>query len=213
MIEQAEGIYVIGAGGHGKVVIDILRAMGKVTAGVLDDNPACRDRQLLGIPVLGGTNLLIAGQTYKLIVAIGNNATRRALVEKLERKHKIEWITAIHPQTIIAPSVQIGAGCMICAGAVIQPDTIIGRHTIINTATNVDHDNKIGEFVHIAPGCSLTGAVSVGENAFIGAGSTIIPGIHIGNSSIVGAGSAVIRDVAPGSTVAGIPAKLLTQIQ
>jgi acetyltransferase EpsM len=93
------------------------------------------------------------------------------------------------------------------AGAIIQTGTKIGKHSIINTGACIDHDCIIGDFVHIAPNCSLAGGVSVGEGTFFGIGSSIIPNKTIGRWTNVGAGSVIITDQPDNCTTLGIPAK------
>lgn len=201
------GILILGAGGHGKVVADILTCQGIGVLGFLDDNPATWGSSCLGLPTLGGIN------TYKdyapdgLIIGVGQNRVREALVQRLGKAADALWINAIHPSTIIAPSVCLGIGIVIAAGAVINPEASIGDHTIINTGATIDHDCQIGGFCHIAPGVHLAGAVTVGEGSLLGIGSAVIPLRNIGEWTIVGAGAVVIRDVPSNVTAKGIPAR------
>lgn len=142
-----------------------------------------------------------------LHLAIGNNRVRAALAEKVAGDDRFPGV--IHPHGWRHESAIVGAGTLLCAGTIVQVDARIGRHCIINTGAIVEHDNEIGDFVHVAPGVRLAGNVIIGRGAFIGIGAKVIPGIRIGEEAIVGAGATVIRDVAPGATVAGCPAKSL----
>ncbi|GGJ24902.1 acetyltransferase [Deinococcus roseus] len=199
---MTSGVLVVGAGGHAKVVIDTLQAMGQTVTGVLDDRSHLWGGTVLGVPVLGGSDLL--GQAKQAVIAIGSNQVR----QKIAQAHPhVEWIRAVHPRAQISPSVQLGPGTVVFAGAVVQPDTQIGSHCIINTAASVDHDGKIEDFVHIAPGCHLAGNVSVLEGAFLGVGTCVIPGMSIGAWSTVGAGATVVRPVADHLIVVGTPAR------
>jgi sugar O-acyltransferase (sialic acid O-acetyltransferase NeuD family) len=196
-------IAVIGAGGPAKVVISTLRFAGFQVEAIFDDDPGKRGLRLLDVPVLGPTSELNPDKFNSCIIAVGQNRTR----EKIASQQKLEWITAIHPQAWIDPSVKIGAGTVVFAGAVIQPDTVIGDHVIVNTGATIDHDCVIGDFVHLAPGVHLAGDVQVGRGTFVGIGSVAIPGIRIGKNCVIGAGSAVIRNVADSSVTYGVPAK------
>jgi sugar O-acyltransferase (sialic acid O-acetyltransferase NeuD family) len=204
-------LYVIGAGGHGKVVISTLQECGFFVDGVLDDDRTKIGDNVLGVPVIGTIDSFIArNERAKAIFAVGNNHTRKMLSERLSSV-PVEWISAVHPRAWVHPSVRIREGTVVFAGAVIQPESVLGSHCIVNTGALIDHDCLIGDFCHIAPGCRITGGVTVGEGTFLGAGSTVIPGKTIGAWSITGAGSTIIRDLPPEITAVGTPARILSR--
>ncbi|EHM09244.1 sugar O-acyltransferase, sialic acid O-acetyltransferase NeuD family [Thermanaerovibrio velox DSM 12556] len=202
-------LYVIGAGGHGKVVISTLIDMGLTPEGVLDDYPSSFGKDVLGIRVFGAPeHILSPRRPFQAVIAVGDNKARRDIEERLRSQgFSVEWIRAVHPTAYVHPSVEVGEGTVVFAGAVVQPGSSLGRHCIVNTGAKVDHDCVIGDFAHIAPGCSLAGGVRIGEGAFVGIGSAVIPCRTIGPWSTVGAGSTVIRDVAEQTVVAGCPAR------
>ncbi|MDW8322181.1 MAG: acetyltransferase [Armatimonadota bacterium] len=202
-------IAVIGAGGHARVVIGTLQAAGLPAAAVFDDNPSTWDTEILGVRVLGGVNLLVEQGYRRAVIAIGDNAIRRKLSVQLRG---IEWITAIHPYTWVHPSVQIGEGTVVFAGAVIQPEARIGNHVIINTSATVDHECLICDFAHVAPGVHLAGRVEIGEGAFIGIGSSVIQCCKVGAWAVIGAGAAVVRDIPDGVIAVGVPAKAIKTV-
>jgi sugar O-acyltransferase (sialic acid O-acetyltransferase NeuD family) len=197
-------IRLIGAGGHAKVVIATLESMdGYEIDGIYDDDTSKVGMTLLGVPILGSYK----GEEYlgNIIVAIGNNAIRKKIVEQI--KDRCTFVCAIHPHSVIHPSVQIGQGCVVFAGAILQPDVIIGEHCIINTAATVDHDGILADYVQICPGVHLSGNVYLKEGAFLGTASAVIPGVSIGDWATIGAGSTVIRNILPLDKVAGVPGK------
>jgi len=197
---------VYGASGHGKVILDILEANGIAVAQVWDDNPKS---QLLGVNVIH-PDINIQGVNSKIIIAIGDNKTRKLIAERLQGKCK--FTNAIHPSAYISKYTTIQAGTAVMANVVVNAATKIGSHVIINTAAVVEHDCKLADYVHISPNATLCGGVSVGEGTHIGAGATIIPGIHIGNWCVVGAGAVVIRDVPDNCIVVGNPARILRTV-
>ena len=203
---MTKGNLIIGAGGHGKVIADIMLCQGMRILGFLDDNPPVIGQQIFGFPVLGNGKKLADFDLDGVIVGIGDNTIRRAIVQRMELDYTPPWITVLHPKATVANSVQIGVGTVIMAGAVVNPDTVLGKHTIINTGSTVDHDCLIGDFVHIAPGVHLAGGVRVGELTLIGIGATVIPYCSIGAGATVGAGAVVVRDIPDGVTAKGIPA-------
>ncbi|MEO8398077.1 MAG: NeuD/PglB/VioB family sugar acetyltransferase, partial [Chloroflexota bacterium] len=153
-------IIVLGAGGHGKVVADILKMRGDSVVGYMDDDPALLEKEPLGLPVLGPIADYIRYPDTHLIVGIGSNRVRFHITQQvMEGEAATRWTTAIHPRASVASSTQVGAGTVIAAGAVVNPDTALGAHVIINTSSSVDHDCVIEDFVHIAPGAHLGGGV------------------------------------------------------
>ena len=195
-------MYLIGASGHGKVIIDILHILGLRVEGLIDDDPA--RKQLWDIPVVGNT-FEFDPCWGPCIISIGNNKLRKEVAGRVSTK----FISAVHPRTFLASSTTIGEGTVMMAGAVVNPDTQIGKHVIINTRASLDHDNRIADYVHIAPGSTLCGGVTVGEGTLVGAGATILPNVTIGKWAVVGAGAVVTKDVPDQVTVVGNPAKIM----
>ncbi len=198
------GIALIGAGGHGKVVLSTLQVAEIPVAGLFDRDRELWGRTVLGVEVVGSTEEIDRLGIARAVVGIGDNRSRANLVEELSG---LDWQAAAHPAAFVHRSVELGAGSVVFAGAVVQPDTRIGTHAIVNTSASVDHDGRLGDFVHVAPGCHLAGGVTLETGAFLGVGCSVLPGLTIGAWAVVGAGAAVIRDVAPGAIVKGVPAR------
>lgn len=193
-------MFLYGASGHAKVIIDILRANNETIEGLFDDNDAIHN--LLGYPVLSS---VVQGP---LIISIGNNSIRHKIAESLS----VEFGRAIHPLSIISETVNIGVGSVVMQGAIIQSSTKIGQHCIINTGASVDHECIVDNYVHISPHCTLCGNVQIGEGAWIGAGTTIIPGVTIGKWSIIGAGSVVTKNVPDNVLAVGNRCKIIKSL-
>ena len=211
-MKAKEKLVVFGAGGHAKVVLDIVEQQGDYEiAGLVDDDIKHRGKRFFGYPVLGTRAELPALRSAQLrhaIVTIGDNASRASVAALLDRDGW-QFASAVHPRASIGRGVKIGPGSVVMAGCVVNADATLGGHVIVNTGATVDHDCRIEDAVHIAPGCHLCGGVSVGQGSLLGAGTTVAPGVSIGNRVIVGAGSTVIRDVADGARVSGSPARPL----
>lgn len=183
-------MYLYGASGHAKVIIDILLAQGNKIQGLFDDNKEIKS--LLNYTVYGTDEI-----KSPLIVSIGTNKIRKNVVDSIN----CEFGTAIHPSSVVSQFSTIGEGTVVMQNVVIQSSCKVGKHCIINTSSSVDHDCIIGDFVHISPNVALCGNVSVGEGTWIGAGATITPGVKIGEWSVIGAGSVVTKDI-PAYTLA-----------
>lgn len=204
-------VLIVGAGGHAQVVADVLLRMredgGSVQpVGYLDDARELQGRTFLDLPVLGGLAHLAGVPHDAVVVAIGDNATRKRLFEALRARDE-HFATARHPAAVVAPDAQIGAGAMICAGVIVNPASVIGANVILNTGCTVDHHNRIGDHAHIAPGVHLGGEVTIGEGALVGIGATVMPRCRVGVWSVVGAGACVTESVPDGVTVVGVPAQ------
>ena len=194
-------INLYGAGGHAKVVKEIVEACGGTVGCLYDDAPACGS--LHGAPVVRAADAVIAG---RLIISIGANRVRRLIAG---RHHQLSYARAIHPQAIVSPSATVGEGSVVVHGAIIQADARIGRHSIVNTGASVGHECVVADFVHIAPHATLCGNVSIGEGAWVGAGATVIPGRKIGPWAVVGAGATVVTDIPAGAVAVGTPARVV----
>lgn len=184
---------------------------GDIVVGLID--PAPPARQILGIPVLGGDDVIAGLRSEGVsaaVIALGNNGVRQRFAATL-RGLGFALPTVIHPSAFVSPSSQLGEGVVVMAGAVVGTAAAVGPLAIINTGACIDHDNILGIAAHVAPGCALAGNVIVGDRALVGVGSAIRPGIQIGADAVVGAGSAVVKDVAPGDVVGGSPARPLRQ--
>ena len=196
-------MYLYGAGGHAKVILDILEAQGYEVTGVVDDNPALTE--FMGKPVLHGVK-----EVSPVIISIGINGTRRKVVEKLNPT--TVYGTAIHPSAIVSPHATIEEGTVVMQGTIVQTGTQIGKHCIINTGASVDHDCMLENFVHISPHATLCGDVKVGEGTWIGTGAVVIQGIRIGKNCVIGAGSVVCKDVPDGVKAYGNPCRIVDNI-
>lgn len=201
-METTDRVYLYGASGHAKVVMDIAKLAKMDIPCLIDDNPQVNE--LAGLPVVHSAEGL-----SPVIVTIGDCKIRKKIVQKLGER---TYITVVHPNSIKAESVKLGDGTVIMAGAILNPYVEVGKHCIINTGASLDHDVKIRDFVHIAPHCTLCGEVEVGEGTWIGAGSTIIQQIHIGKNCYIGAGSVVVKDIPDNTLCYGNPAKIIRGI-
>ena len=202
----------VGAGGHAKVIIDILRQMGQYeTVALTDPNPDLWGSQLCGVPIIGGDQLLASlvpriRHAFLGVGSVRSNALRPRLFHKM-RELDFQLVNAIHPKAVLSPDVKLGTGVAIMAGAILNPGVIIGNNVIANTGALIDHDCVIGDHTHVAPGVCLSGGVRVGENCHIGLAACVLQGVVVGDRATVGAGAVVIHDVAEDATVAGVPAR------
>ena len=203
-----------GGTGQAKVVRPIIEYYGSRVVAVFDDTPNMQS-PFPDVPLYLGWNgfhTWIKNQPQRgeigFCVTIGNphGRVRLKFQDQLMTEGLIP-VTVLHPTAIIAENVEIGMGCQIMAGAIINPEARIGKQCIINTKASVDHECIIGDGCEVAPGATLCGCIRMDINSWVCAGATVLPLIRIGADAIIGAGAVVIRDVPPGITVVGVPAK------
>jgi UDP-perosamine 4-acetyltransferase len=208
----------IGAGGHAKVILEILRNDPRYQlTGLLDCNRELWGKEIAGVPVLGGDELLkklFAGGARHAFIGVGTtgNATPRRKLYETAIRMGFEFVPAIHPQAIVSPGAKIGKGIAIMAGAIINVGVSTGDNVIINTGAVVEHDCSIGDHTHIATGALLAGGVRVGSCSHVGIGASVRQGVNIGNNAVVGAGAVVVKDVPDNVIVAGVPARFLKAV-
>ena len=202
---------ILGAGGHAKVVCDILALTGWDVVGYLDDDAELSDTTVLGRPVLGTLDELTGVATDGAIVGIGDNDVRRSLYERL-RELGIPIINAIHPSAQIASSAAIGLGITVAAHVTVNPEARICDNVILNTASSVDHDTVVEAHAHIAPGARLCGDVRVGTGALVGVGVSIVPRVSVGAGAVIAAGAVVTRDIPDYVMAAGAPARVIRRL-
>ena len=192
---------ILGASGHGKVVADIAKLNGYDEIEFLDDDGSL---SYCGRYPVTGKCMQAEAVRNDLFIAIGNAEYRERFIERFSDKH---MPVLIHPDSIIADDAVIGDGTVVMAGAVINPGTVIGKGVIVNTCSSVDHDCRIGDYVHVAVGAHLCGTVTIGGRCWIGAGAIVSNNINICSDVTIGAGAVVINDIEKKGTYIGVPAK------
>ncbi|TAN52534.1 MAG: acetyltransferase [Methylococcaceae bacterium] len=203
---------LFGAGGHAKVVIDLVEKQQQLPIAFLaDDDAKLWGQPFYGYPVIGGKSALLSQwrdhPAFTCLVTVGSNPIRARLAAWLQSEGIAVAAACAHPSAQVARGVVIDQGTVLMALTAINADSVIGRHVIVNTGASVDHDCVIGDAVHLAPGVRLCGGVTVGECTLIGVGAVVLPNIRIGSNVTVGAGATVIENVPDGATVVGTPAR------
>lgn len=199
-------LVIVGAGGHGKVVLDAARSAGVAVHCFLDQAELPADQE--GVRVVRLDDFL-SGTTrvFYYVVAIGENR-RRAELFRMLRGRGGRPFSIMHRNSVVAPNARLGAGGVCCAGSVINPRAVVGENVIVNTCASIDHDCTVGDHVHVAPGARLAGRVTVGDEALIGIGSVVMPSVRIGKRVLLGAGSVANRDLPDEVVAFGVPARI-----
>jgi sugar O-acyltransferase (sialic acid O-acetyltransferase NeuD family) len=204
-------VFVYGAGGHGKVVADILICNGETEfVGFVDDRDELVGTIVMGFPVVGnGKWLREEASNSRLAIAMGTGESRvRQLLAARCSRWGIEILTLVHPAATVSRAARLGPGAVLMAGAVINPEANVGAGAIVNTAAVVEHDVEIGDYAHVAPNAAMGGGSRLGAFSHLGLGAAVIQCIRIGSHTIVGAGAVVVEDLPDDVVAMGIPARI-----
>jgi acetyltransferase EpsM len=196
--------FIFGCSGHGKVIAELADMLNLRIDAFFDDNP--QGKHFGKIPIYNSTEKLNFDANSYLIIAVGNNKIRKMLSERF---NCFNLFTLIHSSAIISNSAKIDNGTVVMANVLVNAGAQIGKHVILNSASIIEHDCIIEDFVHISPGVTLSGNIIIGEGTHIGSGAIVIPGVTIGKWCTIGAGTVVLQDVPDGATVVGNPGRIV----
>ena len=196
-------LVLYGAGGHAKVIYDIILSNNLLLEYLVDDNPPADFFHHL--EVYKPTEELL--KNHKVIVAVGDGKSREIIVNKI--KDTCEFGTLIHVSAFVSRFSEVGEGTVVMPQVCVNAEVKIGKHCIINTSSVIEHDCVIEDYVHISPSVTMAGNITVKKRAQIGIGARIIPGVTIGEDAIIGAGAVIIKDVPARATIVGNPGKII----
>lgn len=204
---EHDGLWIIGTGGHARVVLDLALACGFAIKGFIEPtNEPVTAPFTNGYSVLRGMDTLRDIESPAIAVAIGDNTHRRETSARAVAMGG-RATTLIHPSALIEASAAIEPGAQVCIGAIVNAAARVGAGAIVNSGAIVEHECTVGAFTHVCPGVNLAGRVGVGDGAMIGLGASVIQGVTIGTDAVIGAGAVVLGDVPAGATVVGVPAR------
>lgn len=209
-----ENIVIIGASGHGGMLLDCIEKEGRYHVMGFVDSFKERGTKLNGYEILGSEqqlpHIVDKFNIQGAILAIGNNWTRKVMSEKvIEITPELKFVSTIHPSAIIGKDVKIGMGCAIMAGAIINANAALGDFCILNTNASLGHDGLMHDFSSIASGVCTGGNLNLGRFSAVSLGANIIESIKVGEHSVIGAGSLVVNNVNSYEVVYGSPARFV----
>jgi sugar O-acyltransferase (sialic acid O-acetyltransferase NeuD family) len=212
---QIKEVVILGGGGTTKDIISIIDDINAKREslrciGILDDNNALWDSELLGIKVIGPTSEA-SNVSCNFVNALGsprNFRIRKTLVENLKLDAN-RFETIVHPTSSVSRYAMLGVGTVIFPNSVVMSDVEIGNQVLILPGSVINHDVKIGDYTILTSGVNVSGGITIGQNCYLGTGSSLIQQITVGDDVLIGMGSTVIQDVEDGGIIAGNPAKHL----
>ena len=207
-------LVLVGGGGTSADVLTIIAAINSVrpryeVMGILDDAlPSGSVRW--GIPVLGGL-ALAAPPDVRFVDCLGSPRSFRGR-EALYARFGFDpdrFETLVHPAAVVAADARLGTGAIVYPNTVVLSGVEVGSRVTILAGCVLNHETQVGDWSILASGVMVSGAVRIGRACYLGVASSVREGIAIGDGALVAMGSAVTRDVEPGSSVGGVPAKPL----
>lgn len=207
----ATELVIVGAGGHGREVLDVVESLGgrHEVVGFVDDTPldgeAAARVARRGARVVGDVAWLAAdGRAY--VIAIGSSAARRRIDAALGGVDR-DCPVLVHASASIGSDNRFAPGVLVGSLSVVTTNVSLGRHTHVNAGCSVQHDTVVGDFVTLSPGVMVNGDVTIGDDVFVGTGAIVTRGCSVGDGAVIGAGAVVLHDVEPGVRVLGAPAR------
>ncbi len=209
-----ENIVIIGASGHGSMILDCIERQGRYNVVGFVDSFKEKGTEQNGYEILGREldlpGLMVKYDLHGAILAIGNNWTRKSVADRIgDIAPGLDFVTAVHPSALIGKDVKIGKGSVIMPGAIVNANSRIADFCILNTNSSLGHDGSMEKFSSIASGVCTGGNLILGSFSAISLGANTIESITVGEHSIIGAGSLVVKDVESYSVVYGSPARFV----
>jgi acetyltransferase EpsM len=205
---------VYGAGGHGRVVADLLVWRGEAEfVGFVDDREELWGAKVMGWPVLGGGEWLrceVGSSRVAVALGVGDNASRQWIAENCAY-WDAEILTVVHPRAAVSQAARVGRGSVVMANATVNADAMVGDGVIVNSGAVVEHDAKVGEYAHVAPNAAMGGGSSLGAFSHLGIGASVLPCVRIGVRTVVGAGAVVVKNLPDEVVAIGVPARIHRQ--
>lgn len=214
-MSDMKDLIIVGAGDFGREVAWLVERINEQSGewsllGFADDSATLQGRELDGYPVLGTiAELERWDRSVYIVCSVNNCGARQEIMTRLLKNKRLLPATLIDPTAVIGRNVQIGSGCIVCAGTVTTINGALCDGTIVNLSCTIGHDTRLMPYCTIYPGCNLSGKVTVGERVTLGTGSKIIQGINICADAVVGAGAVVVRSVTEPGVYVGVPARKL----
>jgi sugar O-acyltransferase (sialic acid O-acetyltransferase NeuD family) len=208
-------VVIIGAGGHGREVAEILGHQALAGAdvhavGFIDENQSLHGQMVAGLPVLGDWSWFdeVERVAVAVICAVGLPQVSRRLIQRAKARG-LSFVNAISPLAHVSPTAKLGWGIVVFPQVIVSTGVCLGSYCILNVGVTVSHDTQVGKYSNINPGVHLAGDTSIGEGCYVGMGTNVIQRRSIGSWTVIGAGAAVVHDIPANVTAVGVPARVI----
>lgn len=202
-LKNKKDVFVLGAGGHSRSLLNCLKLGGYRVRGIFDDGMRSADEMIGGVPVLG--KIKDVPQNSRLIFSTGNNMLREKWLKQFSGQ--VVDDNLIHPLAVVEEGAVLGKHNQLLAGVYVNSFARIGDNNILNTRCVLEHEVILGNNNHIAVGAIVCGRTVIGNRCMIGAGAVVIDQIKVCDDVTVGANAVVVKDITSPGVYVGNPAR------
>lgn len=204
-MDDAMPLVIIGAGGHGRAVLDVAASSNRKVLAFIDE--ALAGQHMLGVPIIAHADDMGLPSDVAFFVAIGDNSLRQKIVKKTQSEMpNVKQATLIHKTAYVSPYASLSPGCVVMGQVFIGPNCRIDEGCILNTASQIDHDGTMLEYASLGPKACLGGTVKLGKRSIVAISATVKHGLEIGDDSLLGAHSYLHQSMPDHSIYKGLPA-------
>lgn len=206
------GLILVAASGLALEAAEAARAAGLEVAGCVDDDAALWGRSAgRWLPILGGLDLVVEQRNSQLLICAGRGVVRERIVSRLRALGVADdrYATVVHPSVTVPQSCEVGAGSVLLPGVVLTASVTVRRHVVVMPHVTLTHDDVVDDFATLCAGVTLGGAVRIGHAAYIGMAASVREKVSVGAAATLGMGAVLLRDLPPGQTWVGVPARPL----
>ncbi|MET4076696.1 acetyltransferase [Hymenobacter sp. UYCo722] len=204
---------IIGSKGHAVEIFQCLSSYEREQTVFFDNITPDQSADLFGtypvLRTLADARAYLANIDSRFILGLGGPGLRRRLAKEF-RECGGQLTSVIAPTAVLGPFATLGPGLNIMQHTLVSPTATLGEGVLLNAGAAVHHDSIVGEYCEISPGARILGHCRLGQNCWVGAAAVILPSVTVGQDAVIGAGAIVTRSVEAGTTVVGIPARLMS---
>ncbi|MCP4201927.1 MAG: hypothetical protein GY769_08335 [bacterium] len=178
---------------------------------LLDDDPETKEREILGVPVVGPFSLLAEAdpESVEVVNLVARTTAKRTAARQAIGRYRLPFATLISPD-VDTLGAELAQDLIVYQNATIGPEVTVEDGSVVFMGAAVGHESRVGRTCVVAANAAINARVYLEDGVYVGTNASILPEVRVGAWSTIGAGSVVMEDVPPGATVVGVPGQVLT---